>query len=470
MRTRLLKLLFFLLPFVCGAQTLGKLKTAYETELATYCQKTGNSTKMISNRVFNTQIRNIFNNVIIGNGDATASGNAFAFSNDKFKNVFTLNTNIFLSKTKNILLDGGLTLTSKDNTYYYYTNKAWVNDIGVKAGISMAIGNAAQYINNVDGTKLDCPELNAKRLSFITDKFISYDSIYTNYSAINTRILTIQGLLTGKANTIVFDGATRTNLLTELKKLTAQKEVYVKKLDDAIIDATINTTIEADMDEFDKSDSFFGGHKIRWVNANISATNASFKIEGQDIINEEFQKKYKSVPKVTLETNINQQRDKVRYIETMQAFFKFNRGSFLDNPQLKGKKFTLNDVGSNVYSVVDEDGLFIDNYTNLKSPFLTGDIGGYYSNVFLLKKTIGLIGRFSYNFPIDNSAMKDYETNYSTSLGLILRVNKKDKWSAATIILTSGFDNVTFHEGANDKFYVKISAGIPFNVFDNSKK
>lgn len=467
MRTKLLLLLLLISVISNGQTTVDKLKTEYETELSTYCTVNGKSTKMISERVFDTQIRSIFNNVIIGNGDATATGRAFAFSNDKFKNTFTLNTNFFPIKKSNLLVDLGLNLTSKDNTYYYYTNKAWVNDIGIKAGVSFQVFNASQYINQTDGTPLNCSQLNDKRLLSLTDKFIKYDSIYKYHAEIDARIAKIEKLLS--PNKIVFeDNNNKTNLLKELKKLKAQKDIYSKKLDPAVAnDASIKKTMEADMDEFDKGGSYFSGHKICWVSITTNTTNASFTIANQDIINEDLQKKYKSVIKVSLEANINQQRDRVNYIETMQGFFKFNRGSLLDNPMLKGKKFSLVSSPDNLYYIEDESSIVIDEYKNLKRPYLSGDIGGYYSNVFLLKKTVGLIGKFSYNFPIKNSTMKDYETNYTTSLGLILRVNKKDKWSAATVILTSGFDSATFHEGANDKFFVKISAGIPFNVFSS---
>lgn len=475
MRTRLL-LIFAFIMYLNSFETFGQsiienLKNKFENELSTYCLSNNNnkSQKILSVRVFKTQMRNIFNNMVIGNGDATSSGSAFAFSNDKFKNTFTLNGNIFVSKKSNQILDLGLNLTSKDNTYYYYTNNSWVNDIGLKVGFSKTFLSQTQYINEIsdDGSELKCDDLKTKRLAYIIDKFIKYDSIYTNRVQIIARIDALTKILSSNDNLKFEVDKPKTNLFKELKKLKKQKDI----LDNKLVENNLDKLVENDIDEFDKGGNYFLGHKIYWWNSTINFTNSSIKIDNQTIIDENIQKKFKSYIKISLEGSFNIQRDKKHFVETSQIYAKFNRGSYLDNPILKGKKFSMVATSDLLgYDVIDDSGILIDDYNSIQNPYITGDIGGYYSNVFALKKTIGLIGKFNYNYPIKNNTMKEYYNNYSASMGIIFRVNTKDKWSSATVILNTGFDNVTFHEGADDKFFVKISAGIPFNVFSNKEK
>jgi hypothetical protein len=197
--------------------------------------------------------------------------------------------------------------------------------------------------------------------------------------------------------------------------------------------------------------------------------NSAIKFTNDDNINTDYQEKYKSFSKFTIEGNLNLQQYGYRLLQFANLFGRLNRGSFVDEPSLKGKTYSIQEIpdGNDTYYNVLAGGEVVQRYDNLKKPLMHMEVGGSYVMLFY-KKIVGLNVRASYNFPFQSTVI-DFTNNYTLMGGLVARLNKKDKWSATTILLNGGVESEPFETKAWKNFVLKASVSIPFSFYEPKK-
>src|SRR5690606_20177371 len=138
----------------------------------------------------------IFSTVVLSSADIINNGSAFAYSQDLTKNTFSLNGTTRLWKADNPwLLDMGISLKNKDNTFNYYQNNTWSSDITIKAGLVFPLGPRLRYI------KRNCQEVNEKRQIYFERKMdsITNDLLNLDLTAMEARLKELEKV---KANPI----------------------------------------------------------------------------------------------------------------------------------------------------------------------------------------------------------------------------------------------------------------------------
>lgn len=383
---------------------------------------------------FKHVFKKVFSTVVLGKTDVVANGNAFSYTQDSNKGTFSINGVKSPKKWENTLLEGGISIKSKDNSYAYYQKGKWSSDITFKVGVAIRLSKKKGYFN-ADGAT----DANKARAAY-------FDKEYQKYRQ------------------LLNDGSHVTLDSTQLEALKA-KLANVRALSKEIIDAYGKT---------DDATKPYHGYRIAWLNLNATYTNSSFAIVNDSIMSDDIQEKFSSVSKGTLESNFNFHLKGINNFYIFQAYTRFNRVSILDNIDLIDKKIKVSPIPvDNDYSLYYYDSTtgatnHFGRYSDIHRPVLTVDYGFYFAYLRPFKHRLGINIKTNFTTPYGENEY-NFKRNYSVLFGPIIRLDKDKLFSAATFTINFGFENASYTENAWDKFIIKASAAIPFNVFEKSK-
>lgn len=376
--------------------------------------------------------KRVFSTVVLGKTDAIANGSAFSYTQDNTKNTFSVNGTRVLGS--NILFDGGLSLKSKDHSYSYYKDGKWSSDITIKAGVAIRIsGKKAFY--SPEGAA----EANKARSEFFTKEYEKYLQLLDDYPG------------------ITLDASQLNALKAELNDVPA----LVKKI----------------KEKYGKSEhaaKAYHGYRIFWANINGSYTNSSFSVLNDSVVNENIQEKFSSVSKFTAEVSINFHQKGIKHFYIAQVYGRFNRVGILDNVELIDKKIKASPIPSDgqyslyYYDSKAGEAKHFGTYAQIHAPVLMVDYGAYLAYLHPFNQQLGINARVNFSTPYGDNEY-NFSRYYSALIGPIIRLDKDKLFSTATFTINVGFENVLYNENAWDKFVIKASAAIPFNVFEKSK-
>ncbi|WP_417356928.1 hypothetical protein [Flavobacterium sp.] len=491
------------------AELYNMVLTNTKTKLDEYCELIAgqkNRYKAADKLAFVKQFKTIFGTVIINNTDIVNNGSAFGYSYNEDKHKFSANMAFSKESWNRFVLDIGTNITNVNDDFKYYTDGAWANDIGLRIGFNYAFAQKQFiYPSNCEITK-------EKRELYVAEKInelkeaIMLGKNSNELEVIRDRLK--ENLRDGLALEATYNEADKKKieklnkqieLLKKFEKLNKkekekkEKEIiaaltkYYKTLNifdlntlglpgttepDYIIENIDNYTSEL-LTEFDMKNNDFHGYSVWWVNANANISNNTFKMSNDSIIDSSIQEKYGNLMKLSFEGSLNYNRNGSRLLMFAKAYGKFNRGSFLDAPNLKDTKLTIVQDASNPndvhYNIQDEEGNVIQRYENIRDAKYNVDLGTYLTTFFMFDKTLGLTGKANFNFPSGSNLEMNYKPNYSATVGAAFRVASKE-WSKATFTINAGFENVLYDVNAFDFFMVKASIGLPFSIFEKKKE
>ena len=424
---------------ICQTQTeinsaLAQLQQALQTEVNIRDYNAPGFSIPNDDLSFSEVYKKVFSTVVLGKTDAVANGSAFSYTQDNNKGTFSINGVKMLKKHENILLDGGLSIKSKDNSYAYYQKGKWSSDITLKLGFAVKVGGKKMYWNKDDNGKAN------------TSRSIYFEKEFQKYNQ-----------LSDVKNHITLDNTQLNALKAELVKDPSAVAEKIKNAYGKTDDAT----------------KPYHGYRISWINFNASYTNSSFTIVNDSIMADEIQEKFSSVSKGTIESNFNFHLKGQNNFFIFQAYGRFNRLSILDNIDLMDKKIKISPVPvGNDYSLYysSDSGTVthFGTYSQIHRPVLTVDYGMYLAYLKPFDQQLGINAKVNFTTPYGDNDY-NFSRNYSVLVGPIIRLAKDKIFSAATFTINIGFENAKYTENAWDKFIVKASAAIPFNVFEKSK-
>lgn len=439
MKKIILWTVFVLTPaiVVCQSQSeidssLEKLHRALQDEVNMRYSIGPNPANPNDDVTFAEVYKKVFSTVVLGKTDAVSNGSAFSYTQDNNKGTFSVNGVTTFKKLKNTLFDGGLSIKSKDNSYAYYQKGQWSSDITLKLGAAIKLGGKKMFWNKEGNA-----EANKARSIYFEKEFQKYNQ------------------LSDVKSHITLD---KTQLDAMKAELVADPSAVATKIKDAY-------------GKTDDATKPYHGYRISWINFNVNYTNSSFSIVNDSIMNDQVQEKFSSVSKGTIESNINFQFKGQYNFFIAQAYGRINRVSILDNIDLVDKKIkisptSIEDDYSLYYYNSDTDAVtHFGSYSEIHRPILTVDYGLYLAFLKPFKQQLGINAKVNFSTPYGDNDY-NFSRNYSVLFGPMIRLAKDKIFSAATFTINLGFENAKYTENAWDKFVVKASAAIPFNVFE----
>lgn len=384
---------------------------------------------------FTEVYKKVFSTVVLGKTDAVTNGSAFSYAQDNNKGTFSINGIKTFEKLPNTLFDGGLSIKSKDNSYAYYRGSNWSSDITLKLGVAVKLGGKKLYWTAENNT-----EANKARAVYFEKEFQKYNQL----SNINQHV-TID----------------KTQLAAMQAELVASPTAIAKD----IMNGYGNTA---------DATKPYHGYRISWINFNASYTNSAFAIVNDSVMVDAVQEKFSTISKGTIESNYNFHLKGLQNFFIVQAYGRINRVSILDDIALVDKKIKVSPIPVNddytlYYYDSDTNSVTnFGNYSDIHKPVLTVDYGVYLAYLRPFDQQLGLNAKVNFTTPYGDNDF-NFTRNYSVLFGPIIRLAKDKLFSAATFTINCGFENAKYTENAWDKFIVKASAAIPFNVFEKSK-
>ncbi|WP_447637928.1 hypothetical protein [Flavobacterium microcysteis] len=384
---------------------------------------------------FKEVYKKVFSTVVLGKTDAVANGSAFSYTQDNNKGTFSVNGIKTFKKFENTLFDGGLSIKSKDNSYAYYQKGKWSSDITIKFGVAIKLGGKKMYWNSKDNT-----EANKARSAYFEKEFQKY------------------------------------NQLSDVKKHITFDKIQLDSMKEELVasPSAIATKIMNAYGDTNDAAKPYHGYRISWINFNASYTNSSFAIVNDSVMVDAIQEKFSSVSKGTIESNYNFHLKDLNNFFIFQAYGRINRVSILDNVDLIDKKIKVSPIPVN-----DDYSLYYYNsdigaathfasYSDIHRPVVTVDYGFNFAFLKPFEQQLGINAKVNFTTPYGDNDY-NFSRNYSVLFGPIIRLAKDKIFSAATFTINLGFENAKYTENAWDRFVVKASAAIPFNVFEKSK-
>ncbi|MGK4567365.1 hypothetical protein [Flavobacterium sp. 3HN19-14] len=433
----------FAFPKITVAQTqeeirsrLNILKSILQAEINQRDPYSPGFQKPNDNASFAEVFKRVFSTVVLGKTDAIANGSAFSYSQDNNKGIFSINGTALINE--NTLFDGGVSLKSKDNNYTYYQKGKWSNDITLKAGVALRITAKKGYWDNENAS-----EANKLRAEYFKKEYEKYKQLLNEDSGVTL------------------------------------DETQLKALNDELSNVfQLLTKIKSGYGKTDDPARAYHGYNIQWLNLALSYNNSSFAILNDSIMLDDIHKKYSSVSKGSIDVNWNWHlkgiifKGRLKNFSILQIYGRFNRMSILDNVDLVDKKIKVSTIpGENNYSLYYTENSAVKHfakYSDIHAPVLTVDYGLYFADLFAFDQKFGLNTKINFTTAYGDNEY-NFERNYSILFGPIIRLAKDKLFSAATFTINGGFENAKYSENAWNKFVVKVSAAIPFNVFEKSK-
>lgn len=341
----------------------------------------------------------------------------------------------------------------------------------------VAVNKRIEIINNTLRDKYKFPRNTTgytpplQTKTTVTEKNIPIDKISTGKITIDGVKTTDITIDTNKGEIITLIENKELDLKKELSDLIEIRDIIIEllKLRDNKDGnpEPVESYIFKKFGRFDSKHDISTGYSISWLTLKSYLTNSTITINNQDIIDGTLQKKIQNLFKFSAELSWNFNYSKKQFCY-LKLYSKFNRGSLLDSQIIKDNGFNVFADTSTIptsYTIQDDNNVRIANYNELKHPVYNMDTGLYAAWLFCHKKSIGLSGQASFNFPI-KGVQVEYKPTYTLLAGILL----KSKEDAVIVNLSSGFEKQYHQENAWDNFIVKASVGVPFTIFEKKAK
>lgn len=377
------------------------LLSKYESKLATYCNnKLKIKKKAVSDSVFTADYRKVFSTIVLGSSDVVQQGSAMSYSQDNNKNTFSVNGTFSIpQKSQRWFLNLGLSIKNKENNFSFYAKEKWANDIGIKVGLVKRFGGGRFY----DSTK--CANTNTKRKAFIDSLKLEYKAVSKKtLSELDTVIARLREAMKAQED---FDNHDPYNYQKDMERAVQKKALFIKVSQKS--PAELDAIVDRDFNKFDLKNNILHGYWAYWAALNGTYTNGSIPISNDTLVTSSVQRRFRSIPKFSIELTGNYQHDGIHHFFFGQISTRFNRGSFLENPLILEPKYKLNvvpnpiDTTAPIYEVKNGKEL-IGDCASLHDPVNYVDVGATGAWMSLFKKGLGLNAKANYQVPSANNA------------------------------------------------------------------
>lgn len=460
-------ILFFLACLVTAdAQHLyqfSKIEAEFNSQIATY----NSMNKVANDSLFRSQFGKILSTVMLNNGDIVSNGSAFSFTQDKDANTLSLNNSFKIIPNRNLYFDIGLNATDKTGIFNFYSSQSISRDIGLRAGLVIPMGYwDGQYFDKKEALKIE-----KIRKTEVDKKIVAYRIVMQKeMAALLKRQSEIHFKIEQQKN---YGSKDNTDYFQDLQEITNDISTLEKLL--ALDDKGIESLVSKDLAKIDAENNIFTGYSANWLNVSGNFTNKSLSFSNESIMDTLIQKKINKQFKYTLEISHNTAWSTKRVLSFLQIALQYKRGTFLDSPIFKQPEFTI----APITNITDQDTLtvgykvlnknkYIGDYNNLNDSQYNATLSAYAACFMFYQKTLGLSMRASFNFP-SGEVLYNYPQNYTVLAGIIFRNISQTDFSKANISLQAGVENLPYKLQVWDRFLVKVSVGIPFNLFSKAK-
>lgn len=407
--------------------------------------------RAVSNKVIDENLKGIKSNIFFGSEDAVNSNSAISYLNtsegDKinigfnyaYKNKYFLNTSIY-KNTKGA---------------YFFNSDGWQNNIGASFTGNLVHSTSQFYNEN------ECNTLNKKRKAYIKDVIKEDLMLFNKHKnslekEINKIKLEKSGLM--KLSELSLENYNRIKEIDSLTKKYSKSQTIAKNALD-----NPKQYIENKIKKFDSINDILQGHFLVWTSITGNIENQNLKLDSLN--NMPLDKAIKNIPKLKFGAalNVSSSNNVKKYKRYYaQVFTNITMASFLESIQ-KDRKPVVQEVDEELF-VFDDQENQLGRYQDLKRAYWTATLGGNLTS-FCFSENVGLTAIFNHKFALQDLDFVDYKNRYTAQIGLVFRVQSENDVNKASFRILAGAEDLVYNQKTFKDASVKISIGIPFNLF-----
>lgn len=377
--------------------------------------------------------------VILNSSDNITDNTAISFTNGSNDAKISVGAN--LNKGKRLFFNVGV-YTSATNAGVLYSEKSWKNNTGAIFTVNRIIGKETQF-----SKPSDCRDLTTKRSEYLESVYNEFKDLHQDYTGKMKRITKIDSILKTEK-----EYEKKDKLKKEKEELVKTTKHYQEIIEDA------NKYIESKVIEFDKKNDILTGSKLHWIKASVNLFNENISLDSLQLYTGTVIGNY---PRLSTNLSYNFNYNKNKKLLNFQAFTNVIMGNLLD-ANINNKTPYLLNIEETTY-IFDQSGTQLGRYSDLKKTFWTSQTGVQATWFFV--ENFGVSGYASHTFALQKEEFTEYKNRYSLLAGFAFKVNNDKDVNKATFRLLGGFENQSYNTNAFDNFSVKVSMGIPFNLF-----
>ena len=436
-----------------------KYRHSIDTALNAY----NNKKVVIQPKALNKSLREIYQSIIPNNQSLNDNTSSFSYAQSNENQKISIATAYQFGSLSSHFLNIGISAEGKSGIFNLYSSNSWSNNTSLSLGYSKVVF-ASQFYNNSSE--------NRKKLMDKRERFADSLSARIQVTSLLKQQSVTDSLNHYKIKMKLFaklSNATVINeeLLDSISLYDKKIKEYTKKIEEynclekQAIDDEVNNVIVNKFVDFDLKNDVMYGYNIIWFQINNKLMNNTYSFKEE---NNKENTANTNVFHCSINTSIMWNR---LGKETMQyATFGMSayRGSYLSDPSFKGISPVFN--GNNIIN----DGQVLGSLDDLSKPLWQHSFNFYYANFFLFDKHLGFSFNSQYNNAFKSYIGKNYEENYTVSLGPIFKVQGEENWAKATFGISVGYENLPSKANSKDYFILKAYVGVPFNIFQKKNK
>ncbi|UKB80397.1 hypothetical protein [Chryseobacterium sp. MEBOG07] len=403
--------------------------------------------KAVHDSILDFNLRTIKRAVVLNSSDDATNNNALVFTNGTNDTKISLGANFNYKDTYfyNVAL-----YTSSANTGFLYSNKAWKNDIGASFTINKMVFPESQ-----DFISSDCEGLAKRREEYKNTLLEKYQNLKTDYKAYENELAKLKSKKYDDNNLGILERDKKNEInRKDIDSITAKMKLYEKIL------LNPGKFIEQQMIAFDRKNDILKGSKLHWIKSTISVSNQNVNLDSMQLLTNN--KGITNFPKLSIDLSYNFNWQSKSKLLNFQAFSNVSMGSLLDAKVGNEKPYLVN-RDEDIF-IFDTSGTQIGRYANLKRAFWTLQSG--MQCTFFLVKNFGFSGFASHSFALQTLNDTEYRNRYSLMGGLVIKINNEQDINKATLRILCGVENEPYKTKVSDNFMIKITLGIPFNLYN----
>lgn len=416
----------------------------------------------------------IFSTVILNNEDLIKNGNAGSIAQDKDKATLSFNYSMITKNLANVF-NVGVYGNSSSSIVNIFSEKNWQNGVGLNFGYT--------WITNRNTRTFDpdtCDKIMQERNRFIIKKLREYykiiDMSYDDSTAYRD-ILAAQDTLFNNPPVGSFTTpgeVTAHNRENSFKRLYDEVQQHIRLYEKIVNDKNgfrpaeyYDAIVNKEFTQFDIARATYIGYKVTWLSPTFSVGLGSTKIYNDTLRRNDSLVQFHKTDYVRAAIGISWNRSSFQrkwlyYISGGVSLFNTN---FLENRSLSEIPHLVLDSATQKPVIRDEEGKTFGALNDYKKSIWSISPNFYLAWFFGKSKVLGLEFNARYNFLTNRPKEVKMPETFTTTLGILLRVNTKEVYSKATVGIVFGLINAdetmkVWEEG----FGAQLKIGVPFNT------
>ncbi len=448
-------------------QAIERVKLSY------VCGTNKRTNQYVHPSALDSGIFNLFSTIALNDANLIKAGTAGSITQDKDKSTLSFNYSN-LSKSKRYLLNFGLYANTIGGIGDIFSGNTWAKGAGLTVG-----GTWLNPYNTRIYDQNKCIELMEKRNQFgriLKRRYVEWLNSYEQLKLDSINAMQIINTEINNTNPqyssqqlerayAVIDSTKK--ILQKLRSQTINIQ-NLEKVEEQ--DEAYDEIVSKDFIDFDIKNAPFTGYKLHWLSWDINFGVGSNKLYNDTLKTSDSLLQFRTSDylrgRFGVSYNFSHSGPKTQWF--LSFGISVRNTNFLENRKIAEIPYIQFDSSINKITIKNNEGKSLGSLTELKNSVIAWTPSIYASFFFGKKKAIGIEFNNQYSFFSNKPKDVAMKQQFTSTIGILFRVNTKEELSKGTIGLVGGLINAEEDTHVwKQAFGVQLKVGVPFKAIIN---